>query len=479
MKRPAKERIRFIICGCLSFFFFQSISAQFCTGSLGDPVVKIDFANSNGSFAPTNYTYTTSTCPNDGSYTITNNTSGCFGNAWHTVNADHTGTGGFMLVNASYQPSDFFVSTVSGLCPNTTYEFSAWIMNVLVSPSGIKPNLTFTIETVTGTVLDSLSTGDIPVSAQPTWLPYGFYFTTTANLNSVTIRIKNNAPGGGGNDLALDDISFRPCGPLVKSSIAGLGDTVKVCVDKQITYLFNGQVSSGFINPAYQWQVSRNNGVSWTDIPGANSLNYNRQQTSAGVFLYRLASAESSNASVTACRVNSNFLRIEVEPKPQINAGPDRALINGHSTKIAASAGQQGLNFIWSPTAGLSSALILNPDASPNTDTRYILTAISPLGCMNTDDLLVKVIPGIFIPTAFTPNNDGKNDHWRIPYLDLIGGFEIMVFNRWGGRIYYSTQTADWDGNYKGIPQSSGTYIFYIHFTDGSADQKGFVQLIR
>ena len=57
-----------------------------------------------------------------------------------------------MLVNASYTPGDFFVTTVSGLCPNTDYEFAAWIMNVL-NRSGIKPNVTFSIEAPNGTVL--------------------------------------------------------------------------------------------------------------------------------------------------------------------------------------------------------------------------------------------------------------------------------------------------------------------------------------
>ncbi len=173
----------------LLFFAFVLIftitaKAQICNGSLGDAVVNITFGNGSGGntgYVPTNaYTYTSSSCPNDGFYTITNRTSGCFGNSWITVNNDHTGNGAFLLVNASFLPGDFLVTTVTDLCPNTTYEFAAWLMNVLAR-SGIKPNITFSIETPGGTVLQQFSTGDIPVSFSALWKQYFLFFTTPVN----------------------------------------------------------------------------------------------------------------------------------------------------------------------------------------------------------------------------------------------------------------------------------------------------------
>ena len=74
-----------------------------------------------------------------------------------------------MLVNASFTPGDFYVDTVKGLCPSTTYEFAAWVMNVLRTSAcqgnGIDPNLTFKIETTTGTVLASYNTGNLQEEA--------------------------------------------------------------------------------------------------------------------------------------------------------------------------------------------------------------------------------------------------------------------------------------------------------------------------
>lgn len=456
--------------------------SQLCNGSLGDPVVFIDFgtgAGTTGTMPSAGYQYTSSSCPNDGYYTITSFTTACFSNAWHTVTADHTGNGTFMLVNASFQPSDFWVSTIKNLCPNTTYEFSAWIMNVLISPLGIKPNLTFTIETTSGAILNSFNTGDIPVSSQPAWVPYGFYFTTTSTLSSVVLRIKNNAPGGNGNDLALDDISFRPCGPQLISSITGHANSVSVCQENQTAYVFNTTASPGYTNPVYQWQVSTDSGRIWTDIPGANALTYTRAQTIAGNYRYRLSVAEDVNAGSSTCRVNSNLLVINVEGKPVINAGPGRVILEGGSTVLGATTNGPGLTLKWSPPDFLDNITVLNPKASPTRDIIYVLSATSPAGCFSSDEVMVKVVKDIYVPSAFTPNNDGKNDQWRIPFLDPEWGATVMLFNRYGALVYHTSGMVNWDGRIGGVQQPSGTYVYFIKFPGIPGVRKGMLQLIR
>ena len=79
----------------LLFYVITASQAQICTGSLGDPVVNLTFGsgpNPGPSLTPgtTTYAFTSSICPNDGFYTIVNNTFGCFGNSWLTYNEDHT-----------------------------------------------------------------------------------------------------------------------------------------------------------------------------------------------------------------------------------------------------------------------------------------------------------------------------------------------------------------------------------------------------
>ncbi|HPG11346.1 MAG TPA: hypothetical protein PLU37_07440, partial [Chitinophagaceae bacterium] len=224
---PCNICLRF--AAIVAYFFISTftVKAQLCNGSLGDPVVNITFATTAGVNIPTpppGYIFTSGVCPNDGYYTIAKNTSGCFGDTWHTVPSDHTGNGAFMLVNASFDPGDFFLTTVTDLCPNTTYEFAAWILNVMKPTNSILPDITFKIETPGGIVLSSFNTGQIQVTSSPLWEQYGFFFTTPANNAEIVLRITNNAPGGYGNDLALDDITFRPCGPPVNISMVNHGN---------------------------------------------------------------------------------------------------------------------------------------------------------------------------------------------------------------------------------------------------------------
>lgn len=245
----------FILKGKTIFVVFLFIvcfhvHAQLCTGSLGDAVVKIDFGTGTASHGTalgtgiTSYTYTTADFPNDGSYTIekATNTPGTW---WTTT--DHTGGGYMMVVNASLSTTDYFYkNTVTGLCPDTTYEFAAWIMNLLRSNDTSPPNITFTIESTSGTILGTYNTGDIGLSSSAVWKQYGFYFTTPTGISTVVIRMRNNKAGAApGNDIALDDITFRACGPTVTSSVQNNTNTdLTICQGDTQSYTLSGTVSS-------------------------------------------------------------------------------------------------------------------------------------------------------------------------------------------------------------------------------------------
>jgi gliding motility-associated-like protein len=452
---------------------------QLCTGSLGDPVININF--SPGSILPVapGYTYTSSSCPNDGFYTVTGSSSGCFGGAWHQVSTDHTVGGSFMLVNASYTPGDFFVSKVSGLCPSTTYEFAAWMMNVLRNP-GIKPNLVFSIETPTGTVLQQFATGDIPETAGPEWKQYGFYFSTPPDNAEIVLRIRNNAPGGIGNDIALDDITFRPCGPKIIAEINGYGSTVDVCEDSAGTYTLTADVSTGFSDPVYFWQISPDTGKTWKDIPGASSLTYQASPHMAGTYYYRLSVSEKSGVGNGGCRVSSSNLSVNIHGKPLVDAGPDRTIFSGDTIILQATVSGQSPTYLWTPPDDLSDPLALSPLAYPNENRTYTLLATTQYGCFASDEVFVKAVTGIFVPNAFTPNNDGLNDRWHIPFLDPVMDALVLVFNVYGQEVYRAKEAlVDWDGTFNGKKQPSGTYIYRVLFSTNRKPMYGTFILIR
>jgi gliding motility-associated-like protein len=638
----------YIITSIFSLTGVMKIQAQVCTGSLGDPVASINFGAGTGigSALPpskTSYTFSAADCPVDGSYTIINATTNCYSSTWHSVPEDHTPNdvnGYMMLVNASLTPSDFYLDTITGLCANTTYEFSAWVVNVLKTtscqPTPSRPKLVFTIETTTGAILGTYSTGDIAETGSPQWNQYGLFFTSPPSTTTVVIRIRNNAPGGCGNDLALDDISFRACGPNVATTVMNTSQTsVDLCVGSITTTVLSGAVSGGYTNPVLQWQVSINNGVTWTDIAGANGNMYTFTGVVIGVYKYRLTVVESGNIGNLNCRVASNITTITIHDlplatagsnspvcegrpvnltatggstytwagpggftsgiqnpaftanvagagnyivtvkdafgcvnaastlvttlskpllnvfpnptsicigdsvlltaaggisylwspaaglsnpisastyakpaltttytvratganactdsltvevavfkKPVVSAGPDRVLLNGQSARINAVLDTVNVNYYWTPPDFLDNPLLVRPTTTPNRDIAYILHAVSGLGCGTaTDTVLIKVYENLYIPNAFTPNGDGKNDRWEIRALASYPGAKLQVFNRYGELVFTPKAATDyWDGTINGKKAVAGSYVYLINLNNDMPLINGHVLIIR
>ncbi len=215
-----------------------------------------------------------------------------FGGHWD-VDGDHTGTnnaigndppsldqdGGYMLlVNADYVASEVYRQTISTLCPNTYYEFSAWVrnvcsncgmdslgrqMNAAMPPAlqngypGVNPNLTFALNG-----MDIYSSGEIEYGNG--WVKKGFVFRTDTIAQDYTLSIRNNSQGGGGNDWALDDIAVATCFPsmfyspsqdpvVCEGNVLQIADTVRSYFDNYTLF---------------KWQRSTDGGVTWDDIPG-------------------------------------------------------------------------------------------------------------------------------------------------------------------------------------------------------------------
>ena len=406
---------KFFVILIAAIIISYSSKAQLCQGSLGDPIVNITFgAGSNPgpqlAAATTAYQYVTSDCPIDGYYCVRNSTSACFGNTWHTLNADHTGdaNGYFMLINASFAPSAFYVDTVKGLCGNTTYQFAAWIVNVLTQSAclgnGIQPNLTFSIENLDGTVLQTYKTTDIASTSSPTWQQFGFFFKTPVSVSDIVLRIFNNAPGGCGNDLALDDITFRACGPKLEPSISGNSSlTAAVCQGSAKSFSFVCAVTAGFNNPVLQWQQSFNNGT-WADVPGAtsNTLTQNFLPVAAiGNYNYRMSAAETGNEFSPSCKIFSQPIVVQVVTNPVVSATNNGPVCAGATLQLSAAG---GTTYAWSGvnnyTASTSPASIVNIQQS-NAGKYYVLgTDVN--GCTGKDSTVVSVNQNPIATTVFT-----------------------------------------------------------------------------
>ena len=385
---------------CISILVWSvgGIQAQLCTGTSGDPTVHITFGSGTnpGPAFPagvTGYAYSAKECPDDGEYTLVNSSFNCFSQTWHDIPADHTpneSRGYFMLLNASSAPGDLYVNTVSGLCPNTGYEFAVWVMNVLNPNScngrGIDPSLSFKIETTTGTILAIYNASDIALTQTAGWRQVGLTFTTPPGISSVVCRIINNKAGGCGNDLALDDITLTPCGPKIVSTFtANNSDHITACVDSNTSFVLSSSISPGFQNPSVQWQVSTNNGVIWKDIPGANTPTYKTPPSvTPASFKYRMIIGEAANFNTPGCRIAANAVTVNITGLPFVQAtnyvfgcfGADVALFASGGT-IYHWTGPNGftsnkqhpvLSKVKFSDAGLYKVIVSSAGGCPNSD---------------------------------------------------------------------------------------------------------------
>ncbi|MCY7423134.1 MAG: T9SS type B sorting domain-containing protein [Chitinophagaceae bacterium] len=393
-----------------SFFTAGMLQAQLCAGSLGDPVVNITFgqgSNPGLALAPgvTNYGYFLTSCPPDGFYNIGTSSLACFNDSWHTVNEDHTpgdGNGYMMIINASNSPGVFYVDTVQGLCGGTTYEFASWILNILKASScngnGNRPNVTFLIETISGQNLLTYKTGDIFSTTTPEWKQYGAFFKTPDAVSSVVIRMINNAPGGCGNDLLLDDITFRPCGAKVTGTIAGGTDIKDLCLGDTATVTMTATASQADANTFYQWQSTDTD--TWSDIAGANSNTYTVKinANSIKTYLYRMAVAQGSNIVLVTCRILSNNILINVNPNPVPVAGNNSPKCIGETVTLSASNGD---TYKWVGPNGFNTtgqSVSISPLQDVNAG-KYYVQVTSAKGCVNSDSTIVTVRPKV-IATA-------------------------------------------------------------------------------
>jgi hypothetical protein len=187
------------------------------------PILSITFNSGSAQYSsatPSVYNFSTTLqqefapITNDGQFSFINSVPNDFGAAWHVGALDHTGNkGGYMfLVNADLTPDQFYNGTISNLIIGRRYEFSVYVANLMALP-GIEPNILFQVKTPwpQNVLLAQITSGNISSSQQLTWLKYGLSFTATTT--SVTLLMISNAPGGYGNDLVIDDITFRVCAP--------------------------------------------------------------------------------------------------------------------------------------------------------------------------------------------------------------------------------------------------------------------------
>ncbi|MEI6948380.1 LamG-like jellyroll fold domain-containing protein [Paraflavisolibacter sp. H34] len=210
----------------------------------------------------------------------------------------------------------------------------------------------------------------------------------------------------------------------------------------------------------------------WYTLPSGAAVN------APGLHRDTVRSAAGCDSLVTLLR-----LTVHAPPAVTLSRSNDIDCLLG-TARLRATGGQR---YAWTPAASLSNALVPDPVARPAATTLYRVRVTAANGCSSEDSILVKVgteqaANGHLVPTAFTPNNDGKNDCFGVPFWGATTGFSLSVFNRWGQRVFYTTDNRQcWTGTVNGREASNGVYVYLITASTrcGPVSRKGTVLLVR
>lgn len=223
--------------------------------------------------------------------------------------------------------------------------------------------------------------------------------------------------------------------------------------------------------------------VIWT--PANSLLNPNTLQPIAGPS--RTTNYILTTRDTLGCpKSSSDTVTVVVIPPVIANAGKDTSALPGQALQLMASGGQR---YIWSPETFLNDPSIANPVATigEGVDSiRYKVRVYNGQSCYAEDEIVVKIYrtgPDILVPSAFTPNGDGKNDILRPITIGISKLTYFKVYNRWGQLLYTTTEFGKgWDGMYGGNAQPAATYVFATEGTDylgKTVFRKGTSVLIR
>ena len=147
--------------------------------------------------------------------------------------------------------------------------------------------------------------------------------------------------------------------------------------------------------------------------------------------------------------------------------------------------------FLWTPNMGIEDQRVAAPSITPISEGTFTYQVnLSDEFCTATDTVQITVIDPeslpceAQLPSAFTPNNDGRNDTYGISNAVVIGDklIDFEIFDRWGGSVFFTTDpTAKWDGRFNGQELNPGVLLYRVRYFCGEEEQinVGSLTLLR
>jgi gliding motility-associated-like protein len=256
---------------------------------------------------------------------------------------------------------------------------------------------------------------------------------------------------------------------IVPSTLSISASANGICADSMV--VFTAAAINGGSTPSYHWQLNGNN-------VGTNSAEYSNNQLNNGDVVN--CQLTGSGGTCTPGVSVASPITMTVYPRPSVSPGIPVTINQGNSVQLTPSVTGSVGSYQWSPAAGLSATDIRNPRASPSSTTAYLLTVVSLNGCTDTASFIVNVLDELDIPNAFSPNGDGINDFWQIPYLINLPSCTVDVYNRYGQLLFHTVGYGrPWDGTSNGNPLPLGTYYYIIDPKNGHKRMAGSVTILK
>lgn len=205
-----------------------------------------------------------------------------------------------------------------------------------------------------------------------------------------------------------------------------------------------------------------------------------------GLYLWNTGSTEASISvnktgkywlyTVAGNCVFNDSINITFLPLPQVNLGLDTFLCEGEEREL--NAANTGANYFWSTGETSQKIKVRQPG-------NYIVK-VTAGQCFVIDTITMLTCPPVlYIPTAFSPNDDNINDRFQVFEKDVATG-SLMIFNRWGECVFETKNLNEsWDGKFKNTLCSEDAYIWILRYQSNLAPKadyrelRGVVNLLR
>jgi len=369
----------------------------------------------------TNYSYGSIQPVNTDSFAITKNANNANTSQFISL-TDHTGdlNGQMLVVNADAANLALYSGGFNyNLCPSQQYSLSfyaAFLGNpayktVCDAFGGFRyPKLKIRIKDgVSGLIITEVSTSDITNTA---WQQYGVKFVSSGSYSSIVFEIINDAPGGCGNDIALDDIQFGSCDPI---PVVNIATGSAGCLGNSTS--FTGTLNDPGALPGskdYQWQIATAAAGPYTDIAGATSGTYTIASLTAGDVgkYYRVIIAATGNINIASCRYISPGIILNSKTSSMAATGTTKDKTNtcpGIAVTLGLTGGSLGTNASWQWYRGSCGIIAVGTGSSiivaPLVTTTYFVRAEGD--CNTTACQMVTV----FISCDIDKDKDGIPDY--------------------------------------------------------------------